>query len=111
MTIKEFFHGADLLADPMTLGPLTQGHYIQVGMGTGFYVPEADYQLALARATESRAVQFLGVTKAGAAIHGTRDDIHQHPHSAGVIAWIFPETKPGDRTDDGTQTWTCVGKP
>jgi hypothetical protein len=89
-TLKEFFHGADLLADPMNLGPLDRGHYIQIGLGTGFYIPEADYQTAQSLANESRQVQFVGVTKAGLAIHGTREEIHANPESAGVIAWIMP---------------------
>jgi len=90
MTLQEFFHGLDPLAEPIVLGPLDRGHYIQVGLGTGFYVPEAEYQQAQAQANETRSVQFIGVTKAGAAIRGTRDEIHANPDSSGVVAWIMP---------------------
>jgi hypothetical protein len=90
MNLREFFAGADLLEDPMNLGPLDRGHYIQIGLGTGFYIPECDYQAALTRANDLHQVQFVGVTKGGQAIHGTHEEIHGHPESAGVIAWIMP---------------------
>lgn len=90
MTLKEIFRGLDPL-EPMNLGPLNRGHYIQIGLGTGFYVPEADFQQVQERADETRQVQFLGVTKEGTPIHGTRDDIHANPQSAGLIAWIVPK--------------------
>ena len=92
MTMKEFFRGLDPLA-PMNLGPLDRGHYIQIGLGTGFYVPESDFQLVQGRANETGRVQFLGVTKAGAPIHGTRDEIHANSESAGLVAWIMPNTR------------------
>jgi hypothetical protein len=85
-----FKQGSNLLSDPMNLGPLDRGHYIQVGIGTGFYVPEDDFQTLQARANETHTVQFLGVTKAGAPILGTREEIHANPESAGLVAWIMP---------------------
>lgn len=110
MTIREFFSGqADLLADQLNLGPLSHGHYIQVGLGTGFYIPESAYQAAQAHANETRTVQFVGVARNGAALFGTRDEIHADPDSSGVVAWIFPQARPGELTSDGVNTWQCAG--
>lgn len=101
MTLKEFLSGeAELLAGILNLGPLERGHYIQIGLGTGFYIPEADYQAAQARANELRAVQFVGITKGGKALHGTRDEIHGNRDSAGLVAWIFPQSK-------DAEPWHC----
>lgn len=84
---------AGLMDHQINLGPLERGHYIQVGMATGFYIPEADYQTAQARANELHTIQFVGVTKAGAALHGDREEILAHPESAGIVAWITPGVK------------------
>lgn len=80
----------ETLTASANLGPLESGHYVQIGMGLGFYVPEAAFQAAQAAANESRKVQFLGVTKAGEPITGTRESIFDHPESAGLVAWIVP---------------------
>lgn len=84
------------------LGPLTSrpgieqgGHFIQVGVCSGFYIPEADYQLALDRANESGKVQFVGLAKNGSGIHATREALHVDPNCDGYIAWIFPEASNG----------------
>jgi len=95
MNLKQLFAGLDPLADAMNLGPIEQGHYIQIGLGTGFYIPESDYEAAQSRANEMRQVQFVGVTRAGIPIHGTRDEIHANPESAGLVAWIFPKHDEG----------------
>ena len=76
---------------PSLVGPLTSGHYVQIGMGMGFYVPEEDYQRVQALADETRKVQFLGVTRNGQPLTGRRDEINNHPESAGMIAWIVPQ--------------------
>jgi len=75
---------------PQVFGPLTSGHYVQLGMGMGFYVPEADYELAQYRANETGKVQFLAVDKAGNALHGTREELLANPEMSGQIAWIVP---------------------
>jgi hypothetical protein len=86
-----FKNGSALLSEPMNLGPLTGGEYIKVGINTGFYVPKADYDLLKTKADETGKLQFLGVTKSGAPIHGTREEILDHPESVGLVAWIKPE--------------------
>lgn len=68
------------------------GHFIQIGVGVGgFYIPEADFQLAQARANQLRKVQFVALAKDNSAIHGTREELHVDSRCAGYIAWIFPE--------------------
>jgi hypothetical protein len=79
------------LASPRNFGPLTAGHYVQVGLGFGFYVPELDFAELQALANVTRNIQFLCVTKAGAPLYGTREEILEHPESAGVVAWIVPQ--------------------
>lgn len=91
MTIREFFCGLDPLSETLNMGPLDRGHYVQIGLGTGFYIPESDYEQAQAAADETRKCQFVGVTKAGYGLHGTREEILENPESSGVIAWIFPK--------------------
>lgn len=71
-------------------GPLNDGHYVQVGMGLGFYVPEADFQIVQRLANESRKVQFLSVDRLGRPLYGSRDELLTNPECAGVIAWIVP---------------------
>jgi hypothetical protein len=73
------------------LGPLSTGHYVQIGMGLGFYVPERDYADLQALANVTRRTQFLGITKTGEPLFGTREEIAAHPESAGLIAWIAPQ--------------------
>lgn len=75
---------------PSVVGPLTEGHYVQLGLGLGFYVPESDFQVAQQRANETGKVQFLGISKDGRALHGTREEIKAMPDLAGQIAWIVP---------------------
>jgi hypothetical protein len=77
--------------EPHNMGPLTAGHYIQVGMGFGFYVPEADFAELQKLANVTHRIQFLGVTTTGEPIYGTREEIHARPDSAGLIAWIVPQ--------------------
>jgi hypothetical protein len=76
---------------PTIVGPLTAGHYIQVGSGCGFYVPVEAFDAAQSLANESGRVQFLGVTQSGQALSGSRDEILSNPDSAGVVAWITPK--------------------
>lgn len=76
---------------PSVLGPVTTGHYIQIGMGLGFYVPESDYQLAKRTANATHRVQFLGVTLGGDPIHASREEILNREDSAGLVAWILPD--------------------
>lgn len=80
----------NLFDNPVNVGALTAGHYVQVGMGMGFYVPEEAFQSAQSKANLTGKIQFLGVTKNGVQIHGTREEILDHPNSAGVVAWIVP---------------------
>ena len=72
------------------VGPLRAGHYVQIALGLGFYVPEADYQRAQELANESGKVQFLGVTRDGRALAGTREQVLTSADSAGVCAWVVP---------------------
>lgn len=83
--------GSALLASPMRLGPLTEGHYITIGCNVGFYLPELDFQAAQSRANELRKIQFLGLTRDGEILSGTREEILEHPDSAGVVAWVLPK--------------------
>jgi len=77
---------------PSLLGPLTAGRYIQLAMGLGFYVPESDFQTVQELANVTGRVQFLGVTRDGAAIVGTsRAEILEREDSAGLVAWIVPQ--------------------
>ena len=82
---------SEVLALNGIVGPLTRGHYIQIGMGIGFYVPEADYQLAQSRANQTRLVQFLAVTRDGRAVHGSRRELLDRRDLAAGIAWIVPQ--------------------
>lgn len=75
---------------PEVIGPVTKGHWVQVGMGIGFYVPEEAYQCVQAIADDTRRVQFLAVTKDGRAIHASRDELVSNPEVSGGIAWIVP---------------------
>ncbi|HET6220151.1 MAG TPA: hypothetical protein VFE27_24195 [Acidobacteriaceae bacterium] len=72
------------------LGPLKDGHYVQVGMGVGFYVPEADFQTVQRLANETGKVQFLSVDRLGRPLRGSREELLANPECAGVIAWITP---------------------
>ncbi|HTH42865.1 MAG TPA: hypothetical protein VL498_06855 [Terracidiphilus sp.] len=72
------------------LGPLNEGHYVQVGIGLGFYVPEADFETVQRLANETRKVQFLSVDRLGRPLYGSREDLLNNPDCAGVIAWIVP---------------------
>ena len=77
---------------PSLLGPLTAGRYIQISLGLGFYVPEEDFNSVQALANATGRVQFLGITKAGAAIVGaSRDELLTREDSAGLVAWIVPQ--------------------
>lgn len=78
-------------AAPKNLGPLNDGHYVQVGLGFGFYVPESDYQELQRLANTTGRIQFLGITRDGNPLYGSRDAITAHPDSAGCIAWIVPK--------------------
>lgn len=76
---------------PRNLGPLESGVFIPVAAGAGFYVPELEYHELKALATATKRVQFLGVTKDGRCLFGTREQILDSPESAGLVAWIHPE--------------------
>lgn len=78
----------DTFSHPVNLGTLTAGHYVQVGMGMGFYVPEESYQAVQQIANETGRVQFLTVDKEGQPIHGTRDECLERGN--GCVAWIVP---------------------
>jgi len=82
---------ADLLTPsrPVNFGSPKEGVYIQVGLGSGFYVPQGAYDDCKRIANETRKVQFLTVTKDGEAIHGTREECQAK--GDGGIAWIVPE--------------------
>lgn len=71
-------------------GPLREGHYVQISLGMGFYVPEAAFHAAQQRATATGRIQFLGVTRDGRVLQGERETILAHPDSAGLLAWIVP---------------------
>ena len=75
---------------PVNVGPLQSGHYVQVGLGMGFYVPESDFEALQERANQTHKIQFLGVTKAGIPLTGSREQILDDPNTAGVCAWIVP---------------------
>lgn len=75
------------------VGPLRAGHYVQIALGLGFYVPESDYQCAQELANETGKVQFIGVTRDGRALAGTRDHVLNSADSAGVCAWVVPNRK------------------
>ena len=79
------------------LGPLTAGHYVQISLGTGFYVPERDFAELQKLANLTRKIQFLGVTKSGESMFGTREEIAARPDSAGLIAWIVPQQEEGTK--------------
>ncbi|HEY2351968.1 MAG TPA: hypothetical protein VGH83_05625 [Candidatus Acidoferrum sp.] len=78
----------------MNTGPLTRGHYVQIGIGIGFYVPEDAFQCVQSIANETGQTQFLGVTKDGRALHTSRDELLAQPDLAGGIAWIVPQGGP-----------------
>jgi hypothetical protein len=77
--------------DTITFGPLQAGHYVQISLGLGFYVPESDYKDLQREANRTNRTQYLGVTKSGQPLRGeSRDSVISHPESAGVVAWIVP---------------------
>jgi hypothetical protein len=89
--MSELFDLAKKLTAHQNFGPLTDGHYVQLGIGMGFYVPEADYQIAQRRANETLKVQFLSVDSLGRALHGTREELLGNPECKAGIAWIVPQ--------------------
>lgn len=74
---------------PRVLGPLTEGAWISLGGGMGFYVPQADFDALKQLANQTRRVQFLTITPAGEPLHGTREDCLEKGN--GMIAWIAPD--------------------
>jgi len=84
------------LAPPAHAGIAEGGHFIQVSMGHGFYIPEADFKLAQERANQLGKVQFVGLAHDGSAIHATREELHVDARCEGHIAWILPAPKGGD---------------
>lgn len=77
---------------PRSMGGKEEGgHFIPIGLGGGFYIPEADFQLAQGHANITGKVQFVGLAKDGSAIHATREALHVDANCDGFIAWIFPE--------------------
>ena len=79
---------------PHILGPLTAGHYIQIGMGAGFFVPERDYETAQGIANATRRVTFLAVSHEGKTIICADRDRALIVATAGLIAWITPQPVP-----------------
>lgn len=71
-------------------GPLREGHYVQISLGMGFYVPEVAFHAAQQRATATGRIQFLGVARDGRVLEGDHETILGHPDSAGLVAWIVP---------------------
>jgi hypothetical protein len=77
--------------DPITFGPLQAGHYVQISLGLGFYVPESDYKDLQREANRTNRTQYLGVTKSGQALRGASlAEVISHPDSAGVVACLVP---------------------
>lgn len=74
-------------------GPLREGHYVQISLGMGFYVPEAAFHAAQQRATTTGHIQFLGITRDGRVLEGDRETILAYPDSAGLVVWIVPGGK------------------
>ncbi len=72
-----------------TIGPLTDGVYIQVGMGLGFYVPVDAYNQAKRQANQTRQIQYLTVDSAGNPFSGSREDCLDC--GAGAVAWVTPD--------------------
>jgi hypothetical protein len=82
----------DILAlpsNPHVYGPLTEGAWINVGFGMGFYVPQPAFDECKRIARETRIIQFLTVTRDGTPFHGTRDECLDK--GFGCVAWITPE--------------------
>lgn len=75
--------------NPNIIGPLTDGMYVQLGMGVGFYVPLEAYNLLKRKANDTRQIQFLTVDSAGNPITGSRDECLVR--GAGAVAWVTPD--------------------
>ncbi|HKD38223.1 MAG TPA: hypothetical protein VKB78_15525, partial [Pirellulales bacterium] len=60
---------------------MNDGHYIAVGAGFGFFVSERDFRDLQDLANALGKVQFLGVTRDGQSLFGTREEILEHPDS------------------------------
>jgi hypothetical protein len=79
----------DLPQNPVIYGPLTDGTYIPIGVGMGFYVPDEAYLLVKDAARQTGCIQFLTVDILGSPIHGTRDECLDK--GCGCVAWISPD--------------------
>ncbi len=85
---------ARVLAPPVTVRPAgdpADWHYIPVGLGWGFYIPEKDFQFALEQASLQHRIWFVANMRDGRVKHSTsRDALYNDPHCNGEIAWIHP---------------------
>lgn len=86
---QTFLNGVGTFPRGRITGPLAEGHYINLCIGLGFYVPEDDFQIAQEKANKTGCTQFLSVDSFGQAVHGSRD--HCMEFGSGCIAWITPE--------------------
>lgn len=86
--IREAF--AEHCSSATILGPLRSGRWIQLTLGIGFFVPEADFLQLQERANKTGRIQFLAVEDDGRPVHGTREQLLANPKIKGGIAWIVP---------------------
>lgn len=85
----ELFDAFKLPASPAVYGPLAAGVYIQISLGTGFYVPQDAFDRCKAEANRTHRIQFLSITSAGEPVTGTRDECLER--GCGLVAWIHPD--------------------